>query len=176
MKLGWIFIGFVLIVSCNPNQEKNKEKTENAVKLQIPELTVYPPTEKFIDQKKNNSKTKVYFSLNFSCSTCISKLQQWNNLKTKLKDENIKFYLIAHSEDDFKLMNYLYKSTNLRKNELPIYLDKEAFFFKRNYTLQKNGEFNTIVTDLNNQILFDKDIFISKENLKEFFKLIESKN
>lgn len=176
MKLILTLIALACIASCNPIKQEERTKLDVKQKLITPVLKVYPPTSKFIKVVNPTSKLKVYFSLNFSCTTCIAKIQSLNALQAQLSNKNITLYIIGHSDDDFKLMEYLFKTSTLKNINFPIYLDHSGLFYQNNTTIQKNSESNILIIDSNNYILFDKDIFNSSKNLKEFstFLNIES--
>ena len=186
----------ILILSMYLLMFCKKEKTSSEVvalksiinqtlgkKLNLPnELELYEPFSEFIIDSSEiaNSKLKIYTHINASCESCISKIKLWNSLAPTFSEYKIKIIIICSSKDNFELINHLIKSGEVEDFAFPLFFDLENKYLNLNGFMNEVEQFETVLTDTENNILLMGNPIYSNEMkdlyLKEIQKRINVEN
>lgn len=150
------------IVGCkNKNDDKiNSLKTIiNDVlgeKLILPDsIYIYKPftNYKTDSTKISNSKLKIYTYINASCGICIDNIKSWSDFLAELNEYRVPIILIFKSDDNFQSIQYLCESGEVDFFPYPFFFDKNNEYEKLNKFMDGIKDFETVLTDKNNNIL-----------------------
>lgn len=144
-------------------QEKEarlKSVIENSLgkKLIIPDsLIIYAPFCDYISNSAlsllSNAKFKIYSHINVSCPTCIRDIQMWNDITLNFRKFKTSLILICESDDNFELFKYMHKAGEIKSVSYPFFFDVKREFFKQNQFMKESPQFETVLTDRDNNIL-----------------------
>ncbi|MGE6218804.1 hypothetical protein ACQKCH_03170 [Nubsella zeaxanthinifaciens] len=170
-------VNSALISSC-VNQTKQIKMDGLGEKIIIPsKLTIFNPFDNYtLDSGKiAKADLKLYVSIDFSCPTCVDRLNKWAELIPILAcKKNIPFIVIGNSHDRFELLKYLVKKKMINRFPFPFFLDKDSVFFLQNKVIFESAGMNAVLTDKNNIILLYGDPINSPEVKSLFLKKINS--
>lgn len=151
------------IISCKKNQNIVKDDSFKVVidnilgkKLIISDsLELYHPFLNVINSKEEvlNPKLKIYSHIDASCGTCIENLKAWNNLIPEFNMKNVEVILICTSDNNFELLKYYFESKEIASFSHPLLLDHNNDYLLQNEFMSKSKNFETVLTDKNNEIL-----------------------
>ena len=164
-----IFI-LMIFTSCNDATRK-----PGVLYVKLPQqLTLYNFSNGIDTLVKVNKSDnyRVYTLIDVSCSTCLLKIEKWNDFYLKLKNYNIQFFPICYTKDNFELLKYLFENNTLQGVEMNLYLDPGKIFIENNKNLiNKLGEF-TALTDAKNKIIINGDPIMNSDISKLYFEKI----
>lgn len=151
------------IISCKKNQniiseaDSFKVVIDNSLgkKLIISDsLELYHPFPSSINNKEVLSpKLKIYSHIDASCGTCIESLKAWNNLIPEFNRKNVEVVLICTSDNNFELLKYYFESKEITNFSHPLLLDHNNDYLRQNEFMSKSKNFETVLTDKNDEIL-----------------------
>ena len=176
-------------LSCQNKKIQKKEVylksvIENCLgkKLTIPDsLRIYAPFHDYLADSVliSNAKYKIYSHISASCPTCIRDIKLWNNIIPDFERFKVPVILICGSSDNFELFYYMYETGEINSFSYPFFLDIKDNYTKQNKFMKESQQFETVLTDKENNILLLGNPVRSKEMhylyLKEIQKRIEQK-
>lgn len=174
-----IFIIFVdSTISCQNREKHVKEKylksvVENCLgkKLMIPDgLIKYTPFHDYIADsvQLSNAIYKIYSHINASCPTCIRDIKLWNSLISDFGKFKVPVVLICESDDNFELFKYMHETGEIKHFSYPFFFDVKRVFLTQNKFMKESQQFETVLTDKENNILLLGNPIRSKE-MKELY-------
>ncbi|MFA9189552.1 hypothetical protein [Flavobacterium magnesitis] len=173
------------IISCNNKQKSDEIKSLKSLvnstlweKLILPEsLQTYIPFSKYIADSSVvlNSDYRIYSKLNASCGTCISNINEWENLIPEFSKYKVPVVLICDSDDRFEMFKYLCETRQVKNFSYPFFLDKKKVFAKKNRFMEVNQNFETVLTDKNNNIIMMGNPIKSNEIKNLYLKEIRKR-
>ncbi len=183
MRITVSAILFFCIASLSGCTNPKPKDTGNELRIIVPgHLEAYNPflTDTIKSQlvlDDHTKRFKIYSLINVSCSSCLLKLEKWNDLYTKLiNPKNVSIVLMCYSKDNFELLKFLFENHKIPKIELPLMLDYEDNFRKQNQSLtNKLGDF-TVLTDDNNRVLLTGNPIENKNEMNEFVRAMQNNN
>jgi len=162
-----IILTFIFLYSC-----KNRGKT-----VSEDEVIVLPSTDSITCYKQGNILTEntiilkdynVFTYINTSCATCLPKLETLNDLHAKTKKkENVTFYTLAYSEDNFELLKFLIEDKRIAPPQFNILLIEGQL---RNNPAMIHKLNRTFVTDKNSKIIYRINILDTPSNITQLLK------
>ncbi|WP_316824657.1 hypothetical protein [Pedobacter miscanthi] len=172
-----IFIlALMCLFSCGQSQKYIPGQGLIKKALFVPEkLVVYTPFENYLLDSTQIAKSpfKIYVSINFSCPTCIEKVNKWAAIVPQIKaGRNIPVIIIANTDDDFMLIKYLIKKKAIAKFPYPFFLNKTGDFTAKNDVISKSAEMDAVLTDQENTIIYQGNPLKSPEAKERFLQKI----
>ncbi|MBC7760073.1 MAG: hypothetical protein H7069_14530 [Phormidesmis sp. FL-bin-119] len=167
-NLTYLFLIFAIFACCKENSKTNDKR-----KLTIPRnLTLYKPFQNYLMDSTEiaRSKIKIYSSINFSCATCVNQIDDWQSIGQNRSLEKIPMILIGHSDDKFRVINYVCENKLIKNFPYPFFLDSAGVFEK---AILSN---KAVVTDQNNTILFEAEPLKSPQERNEFIEKLTQLN
>ncbi len=178
-----LFVCTCSISSCRDKEDVDKisslkEVVENTLgkKLILPDsLKTYSPFINYIADSTVafNSKYKIYSKVKASCGTCISHIDKWNDLVPEFSKYKVPIILICNSDDQFELIQYFCESGKIKNFFYPFFFDKKNEFAKKNKFMEASRDFETVLTDKDNNILLLGNPVHSKSILDLYLKEIK---
>lgn len=164
LKLILEIIGVAIFISCTSNNQlSDKIKTLESVaekainrQLNIPDsLIIYSPFSSNLSYKDDlfDSEYKIYSNVDASCGTCIGEINAWNELAPKFDKFKVPVILICHSNDNFVLLKYFCENGEIGDFKFPFFLDYSNDFVEINEFMSYNKNFETVLTDRDNNVL-----------------------
>jgi len=153
----------ISILSCKNGEIKEKEAhlksvVENCLgkKLIIPDsLITYAPFSDYLGDsiQWSNAKFKIYSHINASCPTCVQEIGLWNNIITDFEKFKVPIILICESTDNFELFKYIIETGEIESFFYPFFFDLKHDFVTQNKFMKESPQFETVLTDRENNIL-----------------------
>lgn len=164
----------LLIFSINSCKEKRNTSKVNSLKniinnslgekLKIPDsLEIYYPFSNSHNKEMPNSKLKIFSHIDASCGTCLESLKAWGELIPELNKKNIQVHLICSSDNKFELLKYFFESKEINNFHHYLFLDHKNQYINKNRFMLESKNFETVLTNENNEILLIGNPIFSKE-------------
>lgn len=125
-------------------------------KITIPDsLKEFKPFENYKNEDAFESNLKIVTSINASCATCVSKVNDWQLFSEELisKDISIPIIPIFDSSDDFQLLFYSCENLDIPTFNFPFYLDYNDEFSRENLFINENESFRTVLINEENKVI-----------------------
>lgn len=164
-----LIILYSCIVCCDFERVSTDQRSSiSANKLRLPDTLLIYNTNMdslLLDSSEiaNHDFLKIYAFIDISCPSCITDIDQWNNIVPMFKKYNVPVLLICHSKGNFEYIKYLFENGQIKKFPYPLYLDVANQLHQRNTFIDKNEAHQAILTDRNNTILAMGNPLLSDE-------------
>ena len=168
-------ITLTFILSCKQDEKikvlnNSIESNLNKEILYPDSLEVYNPFENYKEENVLVPQLKIITSVNASCATCVSYINDWHSFSEELisKDISIPIVPIFYSDDDFQLLFYSCEESRIPTFNFPFYLDYKDEFSNLNTFVTENDSFKTMLIGKDNKILLIGSP-LESEKIKELY-------
>ncbi len=174
-----IFIGIVLLIGCNLNEEKKKLKIEDIIidsyhkNIYLPDSLVlfYNRDKKKISPSKYLSENlKILSILGNDCQKCtVSELLFWSDFLMNYENIDDIQLILVYSGPNYYFTNVLSEEIGI---QIPILLDKSGIIQNKN-ALFDNPLYRTVLLDKDNRLLLVGKFINNMELKRLYFEEIE---
>ncbi len=77
----------------------------------------------------------------------------WDGLASEFFKYKVPVVLICNSKDEFELLKFIVESGGIKNYPYPFFFDRMNKYLKLNKFMENSSDFETILTDKNNNIL-----------------------
>lgn len=185
VKCTMLFACLYSITDCKNKETKAKEASlksvvENCIgkKLILPDsLSAYKPFTNYIADgvEMANAAIKIYSHINASCPTCIRDIVLWNSIIPYFSKYKVPVILVCESKDNFELVKYFHESGEIKSFSYPLFFDLKNEYIKSNKFMKESQQFETVLTDKENNILLLGNPIRSKEMKELYIKEIQKR-
>ena len=185
VKCSILFACFYSFTACKNNETKAKEASLKSVvenclgkKLILPDsLSTYKPFTNYIADsiEVSNATIKIYSHINASCPTCIRDIVLWNSIIPYFSKFKVPVILVCESNDNFEMVKYFHETREVKSFSYPLFFDLENEYIKRNKFMKESQQFETVLTDKENNILLLGNPIRSKEMKELYLKEIQKR-
>ena len=147
--------------------------TRNMTIIMPDSVELYP---KDAYRPDSNKKAKLFTLIDVSCSTCLIKMGQLNQLYTEIKKENrdVGFIPICYAADNFEMLKYLIETSKIDRVSVPLVLDVSNNFINLNEGIIDGLVVTTVLTDENNNVILAGDPLGSERDRIELLAILKS--
>ncbi|PZR22449.1 MAG: hypothetical protein DI535_26140 [Citrobacter freundii] len=168
-----ITAGFLLLLSCNNDQQALKSRPKETTILNIAALDtveVYNTPDGFDAVAYRKKPFRLYTSINVSCASCIAKVNTWDSIYRSMGETpQLALIPVAQTEDNFEVFKYLFENGTIKSVEIPFFMDGNNEFRNSNRQLIGNQFDFLLLTDSTNKVLAFED---RSDDAKQIRKLI----